>query len=1038
MIRKLVICVMMFCLLAAGNLTGKSSSWVWSTWRKAYEDFEMGEQAGLEKQYQTALSQFRRALASFITIRKRQPNWNKRTVEERIALCRRKISRIKEKMEEQTQANMSLTDESPVITPATPPAVTPVATPPAISVKPVPRTEVSTIPGSTAVTDINQVIKERNTYKERLLRAMIELDDLKKTAMRGDKSSATVQALLKEKYALERSLLVMKQKYTALQKSTVQPDNEAVKLKKQLLSEKVISNSLKKQITELKTQISTIKKDKEKALQSVTVDKYNVKLMADKLSALDDQIKRLNEKLTESDNQLTKTRKLATEANQASAQYKEALDKKVLEYNKLLKQFQEVRRNYTAADVKDQMIKENEKFRKKISVLEIQLKSIYSKHDLTLQECAKLAIENKKLKSSMANVSQRKGVYENDFENLSKKYRQTVKENQEKEEIIKELSLKIKNLNKEIKNFAARYDVMKKNSDNKELTAGLVDNDAVKLKAELKKIKIKLSSTQTKLNTTQANYSLLQAKNAQLKNSASSIKSLQAKAAEQNKSLEELKKLQQKNAELEKSNKSLKTLQDQYAKLTSECDSLRQYKSEYDKLKVTYDKLAKVRDKYISYTADTTKFKRLKTEYEKQAKALASLKKIMDENDSLGKQVKNLRKRAVKAEKELYELKNIQTSKLKPKESDREIEKLKTQIKVLETQLAQTSQGKKASTTPKMSQAKRVKTVVYLLQAAFNSEQQNDTKSAIWHYRKVLQLAPNNFTANRSLGTLLLTTGQNSEAAKCLEKAYSINKNSPDVLYGLSELAIRSKSYEKAANYLDKANIMDPNSVRGYYLRAMIFQGSGKTDTAIKELEKAIEKEPESRESLMALSKLLAENPKKLHAAREYYKRALEAGAQTNADLAKKLGLTTEKKGSKPAPKEKSAEFLIKSADDAINKKDYATASWFYRQLIKVQPKKATEWQFCLAAALIKQKKDQEAVDVLRKVITNSKNAEIGKAFADLLKQHPDSGVLNLYYAKFLMNNSPASSEAAKQAYQKAIKNGIKPDTEFEKLLKNK
>ncbi|MBN2641366.1 MAG: tetratricopeptide repeat protein, partial [Victivallales bacterium] len=763
-------------------------------------------------------------------------------------------------------------------------------------------------------------------------------DDLKKSINKIGAPSVQTEAL-------QREIAVLKQQNAALSQAAASAGDATI-FRQQLQAQKKENESLQRQMDALKLNIAREKQQREKELKAEVTRQRNIQELALKLEERDKRLAQINAQLERTGTIISKLESQEKANLLANKQLKEALDKKNQEYDAVAKELKERQTAVTApvavdanaevvakekaaasekavadadaiakaaTEAKDKAVAQAEEYRKKVENLEKELKSIYTRQDMLIQKSAALARENMQLKSTAEAAPAPGSARVDMFEKLNDKYNLLLKENSQKQSEINELN----------KAHAALV------SAHAELKKSIKKNSSAPDDATQKELNQKLQKATLDLKKIQDQYSVISTENQKLLKFQTEYEKLK----------EQYDKLSEVREKYIKVTAELKKIQDQYAVISTENQKLLKFQTEYEKLKEQYDKLSEVREKYIKATADSAAYKRMQIEYSKKVEELKALKKLKEDNTGLNQKLTSIRQELEKStaastetSKQLNSLKVENTS-------------LKGKIRSLEDALkaVNTASGT-AEKVPAQSREERIKTVVYLLEAAFNSEQQNDYQSAIWHYRKLLKLAPDNFTANRSLARLLLLMNKDEEAREYFEKAHAINKNSPEVLYGLAELSIRGKSYDTATAFLERANVMDPDSAAGFLLKAKLFAAQNNDSQALAELKKAVEKEAGFKEALMMSANLLAQGDKTREEARQYYQRAISAGAERNRQLEEKLGMEMPGNNA-PDKKPASVAFMLKSAQEAMNKKDYISAKWFYEQLLTVQPENAAKWK---------------------------------------------------------------------------------------------
>eukprot|EP00831_Metopus_contortus_P030749 TRINITY_DN2516_c0_g2_i1.p1 TRINITY_DN2516_c0_g2~~TRINITY_DN2516_c0_g2_i1.p1 ORF type:complete len:672 (+),score=200.51 TRINITY_DN2516_c0_g2_i1:256-2271(+) len=607
MLKKIMLYSMTSGLILLGAFTARcSSAWAWNTWRKGYEDYEMAEGAAIERQFKTSLMLFEKALSGFIEIQRRQPDWNKRIVDERIELCRRKIDRLKQIIaEEERKSVLPPTSPEPAI--QTVPPLAPVTVHPAPSTAQAPEQELA-------------------VYKERLFRALIELDDLKKSINKIGAPSVQTEAL-------QREIAVLKQQNAALSQAAATA-GDAIGIKQQLQAQKKENESLQRQLDALKLNIAREKQQREKELKDEVARQRNIQELALELEERDKRLAQINAQLERTGTIISKLESQEKANLLANKQLKEALDKKTQEYDAVTKELKErqaavatpavVDANAevvakekaaasdkaiadaeaiakTATEAKDKAVAQAEEYRKKVENIEKELKSIYTRQDMLIQKSAALARENMQLKSTAEAAPTPGSARVDMFEKLNDKYNLLLKENGQKQSEINELN----------KAHAALV------SAHSELKKSIEKNSSAPDDATLKELNQKLQKATIDLKKIQDQYAVISTENQKLLKFQTEYEKLK----------EQYDKLSEVREKYIKATADLKKIQDQYAVISTENQKLLKFQTEYEKLKEQYDKLSEVREKYIKATADSAAYKRMQIEYNKKVDELKALKK---------------------------------------------------------------------------------------------------------------------------------------------------------------------------------------------------------------------------------------------------------------------------------------------------------------------------------------------------------------------------------------------------------------------------
>ena len=979
--RKVLVVVL---ALAGCVMELEASTWAWNEWRKGYENFEMAERAEVEKQDQAALMMYRNALVSFQEIQEKEPQWNRSVVEARLKLCIRKIERLKERVfaQEQAERAKSMIPESPRSSPQS---------------------------GTPDSAGVEQLRKEMDGYKEKLFKVLLELEEMKGSASRNAAAGDNIKALLKEKIELERELAAARQVNAAMKLKASESAGGALgEMEKQALELKTRNDALLAELNKLKKELSEHKAERDKLLQGRNLSDYNQKMITEKVTELESELKRARELVASAEGG---RKKLELDSNTLGAELaktREALERKSKDYEELGKAMDDIRKGRAATGAAEALARDNEVARAKVATLEKQLSEAFGKCDQLVAEGARLRKEKDTLDATLQTVNKAKEVYEADFRNLSDRYREQVKEKDEAKSRADNLEKQLAAQRAEMTAIAGRYDELRNaraaTHGAGEAERGVYENKLSALAAEKTELTKKLSA--------------LEAEKTELSGKLSAFDNEKTEMA-----------------------KKLRSMQDSYERVARENEELVTVRKELAALRETCAKLEAARGNYIKLNTEISKLKLMQIEYDKIKGLPAELKKLKDanqkltsENGALHNQLKSLKDNAASAANTPAPAPAAKTA-VPAANKPAPAPVAKTAVPAANKPAPVTN----VAPAPEMSREEKMKTVSFLLQAALNSELQHDEASAVWHYRKALALAPDNLISNRRLGCLLLAKGMDSEAEGYLNKAYEANKNSPEVLYALAELSIRRKEWAKAEALLGRADVMDPKGIKGMYLRGMLLAGRGDKSEAVKELERGLEKVPESTECLYALAELLSEIDGRKAAAAEYYKRGVEAGGKRDAGLEKKLGVTLAPGVSKTGTEASdSLEFLLKSAEDSTAKQDHVAAIWFARQVVKLHPDNP-DYHRMLVLNCCRGGQGADAVAAARAWLEREKDKPgQGRAWLEeLAAAAPSCGDVQMLLCRYLLERFPDGKARAEQAYRAALSAGVPADPGLDAAFKS-
>ena len=113
---------------------------------------------------------------------------------------------------------------------------------------------------------------------------------------------------------------------------------------------------------------------------------------------------------------------------------------------------------------------------------------------------------------------------------------------------------------------------------------------------------------------------------------------------------------------------------------------------------------------------------------------------------------------------------------------------------------------------------------------------QQDTVQAIAEWRKELELHPESFQANYTLGAALsMSPDHGKEALPLLRKAVALQPNSSLATFQLAKLIWQSARSQEAVSLLERCVKIDANHRKAHYLLASIYQSLGRKEEASKE-----------------------------------------------------------------------------------------------------------------------------------------------------------------------------------------------------------
>lgn len=234
---------------------------------------------------------------------------------------------------------------------------------------------------------------------------------------------------------------------------------------------------------------------------------------------------------------------------------------------------------------------------------------------------------------------------------------------------------------------------------------------------------------------------------------------------------------------------------------------------------------------------------------------------------------------------------------------------------------------------------------------------------ALFHYRKILELEPDNRTAARELGLLEAGRGNRGAARELLARAYGWDNADLAVVKAYAGLLLAEHQPGNALSVLALAVEKNPEDYDLLYMKASALGETGEVDASQKLFNQLLLLKPDRPEAYEGLAVLLAENfADRLEEAARYYSKSRENGGGLNRYLESALADYLVKD-------DETIDFLYRAAADAEKSGEWESAMWFYMQLTELEPARDLA-KLNLAWALLEQKNYAEAAAWASKVDT--------------------------------------------------------------------
>lgn len=171
--------------------------------------------------------------------------------------------------------------------------------------------------------------------------------------------------------------------------------------------------------------------------------------------------------------------------------------------------------------------------------------------------------------------------------------------------------------------------------------------------------------------------------------------------------------------------------------------------------------------------------------------------------------------------------------------------------------------------------------------AAFN---RRDYVRAQRAYRKVLDLAPDNLLALVNLGVVEFYVGNFADSETVLKRAVQLKIDAAPAWLTLGTMYMEQGRLDEALAALAQATLHDPRNARARNYLGVVVGRKGWIDGAQAELRKAVEIDPNYTDAHYNLAVFYLENkPPSIELARRHYFRAVELGAEKDAEIEKTL-----------------------------------------------------------------------------------------------------------------------------------------------------
>ncbi len=150
----------------------------------------------------------------------------------------------------------------------------------------------------------------------------------------------------------------------------------------------------------------------------------------------------------------------------------------------------------------------------------------------------------------------------------------------------------------------------------------------------------------------------------------------------------------------------------------------------------------------------------------------------------------------------------------------------------------------------------------------------NDIKNAINDMKIALKLDSLKPSYYIQMSGYQLLKGNSDDSKSTLERCIKIFPKNTNALLKLSNIYFYVKNYKQAFKYLNKVQQIDKHIAQTYFIKSLIYKEVKDTSNAIKNLQIAVDNQPDYYEAYMLLGLLYAEKHDSI--AVDYYKNAIK------------------------------------------------------------------------------------------------------------------------------------------------------------------
>ena len=190
----------------------------------------------------------------------------------------------------------------------------------------------------------------------------------------------------------------------------------------------------------------------------------------------------------------------------------------------------------------------------------------------------------------------------------------------------------------------------------------------------------------------------------------------------------------------------------------------------------------------------------------------------------------------------------------------------------------------RSSAAPGETKADNEKTS-YLIKSGLESETQNDIKAALWHYKKALQIEPDNLKALKNAARAAFKLKDYPFAEESARQAMKKKNGDPELIRIYAASLWKTGELEDASKAAERLTSLTKNQPDDYLLLAEISFQMKKIPAAELGYKKALEFDPACGKAAMGLARIYSVNKEKFAEGMKYYRKALDLKEKTDPEL---------------------------------------------------------------------------------------------------------------------------------------------------------